>query len=566
MRRDDNMTDQLVTPPTLAELLLDGSGQFNHTAWRTRPTFAADTAHDTLTSMHEWCHHELNNTTTLGLLLTYFATLSRHAVADRTAHAKRLNALVSRCAIAHEVYATWYSVELLDKQYSKEALIAGLPEDYQVYHQYGEYLMTGIDSAFLRQQVFVTLMRSCFEASDFAGFDFDQTGAFQLADISSLALPDERLRRIRTLVSAADFSTWAEDYCQRAPAAEAKAVREAIDLPHGSALDIIPLPQADAVLGHFLQDLSMRWSVVMAIHDMPCNPYERHLQILASMTDHANRLCGRNVLTPSTTDATSPQSIHTLVRQADSEVVQNRPKRAVLTITSIHDLPADRWAGLAVGNTPSHVLVQARPVLSLRQQHALTDDTFGAHDATPVVFIRHQGQTVNGTPPSLRGFVFDTPTALSSVLTATATDMPVGLVSSVVLGQPAWQAQWLLPSLRWVIKIDHALYDFLHQHCRVQKEVRYSVGTLNAPPRVIRMVLFLTLADDEHADWQLFVGLCGDNAAKAALAFIDEELDATCIMRDDAPFNTDLAPLIQVVATHLARDEYFFSFDHLDYS
>ena len=57
----------------LGSLLFEGGGEFNHLTWQVHPTFHKDNAVDALSSLHEWSHHELNNVTSYGLLLTYFA-------------------------------------------------------------------------------------------------------------------------------------------------------------------------------------------------------------------------------------------------------------------------------------------------------------------------------------------------------------------------------------------------------------------------------------------------------------------------------------------------------------
>ncbi len=118
-------------PVTLGDLMFDGGGAFNHLIWQVQPTLDVDSVSDALTSIHEWSHHELNNVSSYGLLLSYFAFLARHA--DKTAELfqERLRQMVEHCQIAHEVYATWYSAELLTTRFPIDQICSVLPDDYR---------------------------------------------------------------------------------------------------------------------------------------------------------------------------------------------------------------------------------------------------------------------------------------------------------------------------------------------------------------------------------------------------------------------------------------------------
>lgn len=552
---------------TIGELLLEGSASFNHLAWKTRPTFNRESSRDALASMHEWCHHELNNTTSYGLLLVYFATIARYATADRDKYCERLGELVARCFVTHEVYATWYSVELLCAQHDKGDLLILLPPDYRAFHAQGERIVAGIDSPFLRRQAFLTVIRSCFEAQIFSCFSFDASEHFRMSDVRALDLPDALLERVLALVPSVSFMYWVDAFCEEASADDALVIRSAVAHNDAGGLDHLMIGEADAVLGRFLSWLSVRWNERLLEAGLAANPYESHLNLLSALVADANTRCCGIVLRSSIDDAgQSPGSLRTLLRQADAEVVLNRDIPLPLVITPIRELDKSRWSDLPVGNEPRHLLVQARPALSLRQQHSLGSDSFsGASDESPMVVIRHREPPGSAGVGRARAFLFQRPSELVEIIAAADGATCVGLVSSQLLSDPQWQDQWLIPSVFWVVKIDHSLHDFLHEHCRAQAQVLYSTSTINDRQRVIRLLCFLTRAEDE-LNWQLFIGLCGDNTAKACRGFIEQALDSDRVVRDDSQFGTVLAPALRIIGSHLIRDEYFFSFDHLHYT
>lgn len=564
--KDNHEGDEPASLRSLSELLFEGSAAFNHLAWKTQPTFSVANARDDLASLHEWCHHELDNTTTYGLLLVYYATLSRHAIAHQDRFNDRLKELVSQCAVSHEVFATWYSVQLLRDQNHINALLDLLPKDYLAFYDQGEHLVSGISSVFLKQQVFLTVLRSCFEAATFYEFPFAQAERFRLSDVRALDLPDPRLQIISRSIEPRHFEQWTVEYYQNTSPRNAAAIRRSTELPQANGLDHLPLAEADAILGDFLSWLSAKWNDWLARERLSTNPYENHLKRLNPLVENANKRCGRTVLTAATSNTTAPPSHHSLLRQAESEVVYNLKQPMPITFTPVSTLSNAQRANLPVGNNPRHILVQARTLLSLRQQHLLDPEFFpDQEDASPIVFIRRRTVANNPEQTSVTGYFFDQPALLDDVLATDTETTKVGLVSSSLLTNQPWQNLWINRSILWAIKIDHSLCDFLNQHCRSQAEVRYSISSIKDGDRVVRFLCFLTLADAQ-SNWQLFLGCCSDNMAKASIEYIKLELDSNRVHRDDTPFNTDLAPLLTIVSTHLIRDEYFFSFDHLGYS
>lgn len=554
-------------PPTIGELMFRGGGAFNHLIWQVQPTLDADSVSDSLASMHEWAHHELNNVSSYGLLLTYYAFLSRHADDNREAFAERLGQLVERCQVAHEVYATWYSVELLRTAFSLDSLLAELPDDYKAYHQQGERIVRRIDSPFLRQQAFLVVVRSCFEAAVFSMFDSERADQFRLTDIRTKDLPNSRLQFVVGSLSEDLFPRWTMEFCRcSGKSRDAEAIAFALGRTRDQAFFDLPLSQADAVLGRFLTWLTTKWNGWLEERCLSNGNYEDHLKLAPLLIDDMNVRCSKATVAHPLSATTSPHdTAAVLLQQMESEVVRIRQVPLLVDIVPVSTLAHDMWPMLPVGQPP-HLLFQARTLQDVCTQHNLQYDELARHlGAAPLVFLRRREPPDDDGNESANIFLFETPDELKAIRAVTPNVKAYGFVSSSLMLDQSWMNQWLDPSILWVGKIEHSLHAFLTGHCQKQQHVRYSTSTLRDGDQILHFICFLTReADERH--WGLYIGFCAEHTAKACVQFIEQKMDPARFVFDREPFEGDLAPVLQVIATHTMRDEFYLSFNQLSYS
>ncbi len=315
---------------------------------------------DSLASIHEWSHHELNNVSSYGLLLSYYAFLARNADEHQDAFEERLRQLVSTCKVAHEVYATWYSVELLRSKFKLDQLIGTLPSDYLAFLKNGERIVTGVDSPFLRQQAFLVSIRSCFEAAPFAEFDCSKSTSFQISQVREKHLPNARLEFLLQHPVGELFQEWATAYCESAPSDDSQAVGRAIE--RGREQDFFDgsLNEADAVLRRFLCSLTLRMNQWLLDQGRENGQFEAHLTLVHSLVDDMNQRCSNAVATHPLAATTSPHdTAAVLLQQMESEIVRIRANPLPAVVRRLGDLPRDIWSRLPVGQPP-HLFIQGR--------------------------------------------------------------------------------------------------------------------------------------------------------------------------------------------------------------
>lgn len=181
-----------------ASLFYSGSqqhGYHNHLQWVIHP--GADST-DLLTqviSVHEFLHHELNNITGYGFLLLGYAYLSREVSIQQSHYQSILHQLVQQCRMAHEVYATWLSLTMFGNnkadQLAQELL--GNNPTYLSYYRCGADLVRSFDSSFIRQQVFTSALRFCFQSRRLTNKVLQGIDLFDPAQLDVDDFPNNRL-------------------------------------------------------------------------------------------------------------------------------------------------------------------------------------------------------------------------------------------------------------------------------------------------------------------------------------------------------------------------------------
>ena len=427
--------------------------------------------------------------------------------------------------------------------------------------------MRGIDSPFLRQQAFLVVVRSCFEASVFSGFDCRRTDEFRLTDVRSKDLPNSRLELAVNALSDELFPSWTREYCEdTSEPNDAKAISSALGRKRQETFLDLPLPEADAVLARFLMWLTMRWNGWLAERGFKNGDYEDHLVLVPSLVDDMNQRCsGATVAHPLTATTSPHDSATVLLQQMENEVLRIRESPIPAQIVPISSLGRELWPNLPVGTSP-HLFFQARSFDDVCRQHELISNAnITDLSLQQLVFLRMREQTGANGVEYAKIFVFEAPAELKELRRVTKDVPAYGLMSTSLAVTQAWMDEWFDQSIHWACKIDHSLHSFLTQHCEKQEQVRYCTSTIRDGDQNLQFICFLTRkADEKH--WGLYIGFCSDHSAKTCVQFIEQKMDAGKFVFDREPFQGDFAPLLQVIATHMMRDECFFSFNQLSYS
>jgi hypothetical protein len=148
-----------------------------------------------LVSAHERLHHELHSTTPWGFITSVVG--GRH---DRAEARPVWRWLAEGCRTTHEVFATYFAVLLDD---TNPQLLAG-NTTYEQYLQIGEELRDrGPQQDALPHLHVDGLLRAVMAPRQLLDLDPDDVMQLRLGDVRDEWLPDERLRRLRSLLAGA---------------------------------------------------------------------------------------------------------------------------------------------------------------------------------------------------------------------------------------------------------------------------------------------------------------------------------------------------------------------------
>lgn len=169
----------------------------------------------TVAANHEEAHGLIRRSTPYGILLSQM-----HAAAARDPDvASAAHELSSRARTSEEVFATFSSINSAIWAGYRDAESTELGEfsEYRYYYNLGVGLTAGIDVRWLRNVFLEGAVRFCWSSIEIADFLRDDRTHADVAQLSTLAFPDSRFKRLCTEWTPACAAAWVQTIEARFP-------------------------------------------------------------------------------------------------------------------------------------------------------------------------------------------------------------------------------------------------------------------------------------------------------------------------------------------------------------
>jgi hypothetical protein len=551
-------------PPDDDSLNLSGRGQFDHLSWKTYMQGDAASTEARVVSLHEMWHHELNNVSTYGCILSAYAQLARHAKSSRDKYRELLLDLAKRARTAHEVYATWYSVELLAEEMPREALIASHAPEYLEYFSEGAALVQNLERPFLRQQAFLCAMRLCFESSALAE-KARTLELFDLAAIRDREFPTRRMRLLKEILPAGFFERELNAFLDQTSPPIGAIIQEACIAPTRAVRNGPAADQEDAATAELHRWLHQAVAALFAERGMPSNPYLYHLQFIEDTCAMLHEMCATDEpayhqLIPNRTPLDNATN---LLIQAENEVLHFRDAPLPATLYTLADIPAARRSSLSVGQPPHWFLCVRRPDQILAQHTFEEDDAAALRGLTePLVFLRRRN--ASGTGAKCELVVIQSPEELAQV--KSLVEVPaLACISAISLAYGKWCDDWLPvigKEFLCVILFDLSLSRTLRDGWQEYETIHYAKGTLSNGAARSSFLTFLGVRADKSC--AVYIIPCTDMFEGAVVSFIRHRLSPERFIQNDQ-FLQELHDAVPVVVQHVLAEEYFFALNQIQY-
>ena len=548
-----------------SEVALSGGGAFNQLVWRVQSEGDHSGIDAQIITLHEWSHHELNNVTVYGGLLTACAQLARFAKSDREHYDGVLTELVRRSRDAHEAYATWYSTNMFLARASLGEIISGYSDTYLGYLQKGERIVSNLVSPFLRQQAVISAIRICFDSRQFID-PGEPLDVLDVSGISEAEFPNARLERLSELITPDFFTEERDRFVKRSPE-KGKIIAAACQAGvHDDYFPGVDTAIADEATRAFLGSLHDALARVFESDDSGSNPFEHHLVFFEALIPQINALSDEALVThPLSTNADPHDNVSNVLLQMESEIVEVREKPLPATALMLSGIPEERWPQLLAGDR-QHLFICARHPSQILRQHAFSDaqaQQLGEIDA-PLTFLRRRALVEGEHQCEL--IVFDRPDQIARFHSKTGKVPAYASISMNVLTIGAWVDQWL-ESITEVatgtILFDRSLYHTLKDGWMQFESIRYAKGVLVSDKQKHVFLTFLCLSKD--GIYSLFFAPCSELQVGAVVAFIEQKLSPERFIQDDS-FMQEIQDIVTHVVTHLLNEEHYFSLNELAYN
>lgn len=182
-------------------------GVYDQTHWEIRTGANATDIMSQTVTLHEFMHHELNNTTIYGFLLQGYAYLSHENTPLQAHYNNILYTLVEACRTAHEVHATWMSIALLSTGVNDplyEQLLTD-NEEYLDYYDRAAQIVQSLPDLYLRKQIITALINICFQSQTITE---KAIAGFSTFDPDALDPDDFPTRRLHIVTEACISLDW----------------------------------------------------------------------------------------------------------------------------------------------------------------------------------------------------------------------------------------------------------------------------------------------------------------------------------------------------------------------
>ena len=539
----------------------ESGGEFNHLVWRTLSMGDHTEVESQLITLHEWAHHELNNVTVYGGLLTAVAHLARCAKKDRDRYRTLLGELVSKCLSAHESYATWFSTNLLLNNASLLKLTSSFSDQYLSYYKAAEALVSEVESPFLRQQAVIAAIRICFD--DIAFFEAGhKLSNLRIDHFSPESFPDARFGKLLKIIEPGYFETELQRFYSHYEE-EGLIIQNAVSARDTSKFFTQVDPHiVDNATRLLLQSLHNGLASTLLKYDHHSNPFEHHLvlfrEIINQIQDLSDEVEGVHQLVL----ADDPHDNVTIVlQQMENEILYVRDSPLPSCLVPFSSIDDERWPHLLSGE-PQHLFFCTRHVNDLLKQHDFPAGQLERYSGY-LTFLRRRGLVDNEL--RCEHIIFDTPEELLRFGKSFGEILSVASLSMQALTNAEWSDQWIEPiseiSIATIL-FDRSLVQTLKDGWNQFEEVRYAKGTLSGHAATHVFLAFLCQSADET--YSLFFMPCSELQIRAVDAYIRTKLDGEKFIHDNE-FLSSIPEIVSPIVSHLFAEEQFFSLNGLSY-
>ena len=515
----------------------EASGRFDARGW-----LVSAGAHDpdAFITAHEWQHHQLQNSTTYGVVVRLL-----HALADATNDPDRAAAaghLVGACRETQEAYATW--IPAVSFGWSRAELARAWP-DYLPHFDAMCEALGAVERPYLRFHAAQALARACMQppldAVFKAGF-----GELELADLPIRLRPDHRFRIVRT--RGVDWQTATRDALGAVgKGAEMRAVLDATQL---SADMFAPaLAEGWTAVNNAMYDAVTQ---LLAGHGMPSVGPEGHFAVIPDLIAGASSAAGRSL--PLTAPGHRPTRSRswTVAEQIENESMQiGAPLIAQLVEPSAH--PSEMVADAEQG----HLFLTLRPGRALMTNYAPVGSISHKFGPEPVAMLR-------------RTVVLNS-SRLVQLLDVTSCDPakvrdgpPVLCCAALSLLASSWIAPWreFCAEDRCVVIVDTPFMPTLaHWIGRPNMVFRYVISRIESFGRLMRFLVGAFQTADGGPGSNLIVRPVTDAAARVyRSAFLEIDPAGERLVLDPRVLE-GREGLLSVGLAHIVGEEVRFSFD-----
>lgn len=542
----------------LRPLLLDGDaahseGLYRLSYWAVRLGFDPRSREAMMASLHEERHRYLNDSTAYGSLMHVVGMLTRERP-DEPRHAELLDRLVGMALKAHETYATYASTFMVGGGRADPGLLAAYPE-YQQFLSDALAIENSMPNPAVGFQCVQSAIRAAMQPNFLPRFLAEPPDRWLDVDVPVAEQPDARLAMLRDSAFLAEV---AASLARWSAVCALPGVREVVvtrfDRDYERTIDEGLDPAIDEI-GEFLYEHCRRR---LAAAGASCLTYNGHQAYTAAILTHAEACIAPErrglglVAAPE-----GSRLVDDVAGFADERLIVCASRLRAVWLW-LDDVPEVDWSVLLVG-APPHGLVVARPASRLRTQYEFgergppPDDEFGA-----VVALRRRAIEADGAP-TVEFVLVRTPEQLARLRERVAGEL-LASCSMSVLAEARWQHAWLA-ELRALDHLD-VLVD-LNPFSRL--------GTWEEQGAFTTAFTTMTFRDDERehivfalhprtGDELVYLAPCSATLAAAMLADLRQRRKRCGLFVPDEDFLTRDMRRLQLVVSHLLREEPWFDF------
>ncbi|RJO66523.1 MAG: hypothetical protein C4523_12260 [Myxococcales bacterium] len=559
------------SPSDLDDLLLKGrddqpSGRNRLFTWDLLTLGESVSDQAALVSLHESLHSTLTDTTAYGSLLHVYADLAGRLPEEKI-FLRTFRALLDRCRITHESYATYLSMMIMGQGKPDTGLLENYP-DYLRYYRIGEVLGNGFSGSYLRHSAAAAALRLCMQGTAAETALVRGLRDFRLSDIRHRDYPDQRLKALSKEVSA---KFWQEAY-ERAkrvrPDFPAWAVFDASESDDGLYEDAVA-EEFDEASRYLLESFHDALAGLLNDVGLASLSWDGQREFTARLLDKAKELTPPGssgfFLRPAAKDETA-DSLVAIQFGMERLIVNPEPPDGL--VRRLAEVPVEELRSLISSAAPDeHFFLSVRPARRMVEQVALNPENrqlFDSYGSTPVAALRICYHRETDVRRVVEYYLIESPEELLAFAATAKKIAPIlGCFYLSSLVDAEWVRRWFDP-LATAADLAYLM--------DIPPFANFPVWFDDANLRVKYAVVHLTVDQSRHdvlvfrseAGRKKVLLLPGSSVMWRAVAyFLREQFPHPEIFIEDATFLQDHAWELQVVLGHLFREESFFDFGGL---